>query len=1501
MKNTLELGLIKTLEKGINRSSDKFIRIELSSAYPLEIALVEIQNRIPNLLIGLLEPFKPSFFSNSKLNLESDPSKLTMVRNDRSENANPVILIGVAFGPQESGLRDLGTVITEHDVIQEWKASINSKFLDFEQNKEVEIRKTLSSLILNKIENGEANPNSANQLIEVLIDPNKTLYEFQQNLFLIDLLPDDQLIGSSNLKVRFNLNSNLVSKAQSQEDIEIYEKLKNSRKKEIVYFKNWLKSKDINDLANSSLPKVLELLGEADTSGGKTGGTGQPALKHLLNVLASSEYSESVDFKREIVIAIKEAFDEKYWLYGEVSHEVMIDDKRVGLGINSIENDNLRSWTRSIGASEVSEIINIDELDRIPVFLYGENTPDAEIKAFSSNSLENWAISVNLVNEVDLFLKARRNLLQSYRLLSTRDEDLLLLLFLSSELSTLVESYLNSWQNLLEAASMHTQNDDIVLLQFLEGIWKRQIEKNETSDQSSFVPKAKYEKVTLSAWHPWRLKPILELSKEIYEDPWDHQVVSSALWALSRAVPLYRVWAATVDRDNLQFKTSVYGNCEFNLVNTEAIQPLSGGSGSINRSIKSYFDTHEWSKLGSSVLIVNPPIGGSIKKISEDISNLTIGKDSISTTVIRTRNLSGQEPSDDFNGLVSFHDSIDLDSDISKVSGKFELSLLFLPAMNATINSIQTGAHGRIDVSLKPKAVSPDGSQLYEPQITVSPDSENDFINLLFKVAGQESAHVANYPLVIPEDSRKIIEKVVKISEWTIVAIPGAVGVPDVFLDSKKMERASVVAQFDDQQYRCFTYSRSLLPLVWKIKDYLNLNIPISTSTDKQKVIIDSLSNLALNQHTKMFELSNNRFGVNEIFGLLVAREFSNKLIRPGSLVLEISLDDTDWTNSWLDSTNQRADLILVDISSDPEDEIPVKLIVLEAKARSDSFGKPSLDVDPFSDAVHQVSSTIDKLRHLMLGRRDSLSQSIRLRAFTEQVAAVASSEYLRAKNKADFNNYFKNLSKFISDPSSSLERIEGLIVGLFTGGHELAVAKRIQTGVNMTLVSASAKTLEDIFLNVPLELNLGELMIDDVSKIESNDNEAFDTNLNVDSDSIDKNKSIQSPEKEKPPIQIVIDNPNNFVSNSVTGSSPAAVDLENDFSKKEKISNLLQNLVLYSKDINKSEEMFLVEGPTFNAFSIALFPGASLSAIQRSSQDIARELGVSSVEISNDESHAGYVRILVPRLDRNFPAPPIGIPKCGSDEYLPIYVGQKLNGEDHVSSLNTWPHALIAGTTGSGKTSFLRGLITQVSNNEEFRSQLIVVDGKGESDYFGIAPTSAFHPKYPKPELTMAATTEILNWLVNEEIPRRRSIINQMAEKRNSRIDAKEEYINSNLENSDAMFSPIVVIVDEFAELMLERGHATQEFIDNVSSVCQTGRSALVHLILATQRPDRKIVPGRIHANLDTKVALRVPTPADSMTILGYGGAEKLLGAGDMLFSWKGSENLRLQGYYFK
>jgi hypothetical protein len=830
---------------------------------------------------------------------------------------------------------------------------------------------------------------------------------------------------------------------------------------------------------------------------------------------------------------------------------------------------------------------------------------------------------------------------------------------------------------------------------------------------------------------------------------------------------------------------------------------------------------------------------------------------------------------------------VDNPTDFIGKDGNNEVTFVFLPAMHASINSMQLGAHGRIDLQLKATAVKSNGEKVFEPQITVSPSDENDFINLIYRASGQTKTHIAEYPLVLPDDHLRIIQKCVLNSEWTIVAIPGAVGAPEINFENDLNLNPSIVAQFDDNQYRCFTYSRSLLPLVWKIRDFINEQLPIGNTAEKQKIIVEALTDIAGTQHTKMFELSNNKFGVTEILGVLSARAFAKNMLRPDSLVLEISLDDTDWTNSWLDSRDQRADLLMVDISPDIDSESPVKLLVIEAKARSDAFGSPQIDVDPFDGASQQVHMTIDKIRRLMLSPDSSISQSIRLRAFTEQIAAVAASEFLRSKDQRQFEKYFKNISRFISEPESALESIRGLVVAQFLKGLEEAQVREIQ---DTTLVSCSSKTLEEIFLRKEITFSVLKEKTDELTV--SVDAEVI---VNPVSSTVEVNSEDESySESTETKVSLT-----SHLSRPENNLDPVASNQIELIDNSELIDELLAVLKLKTDEIDTSQNSILTQGPTYNAFSIPFIAGSSISNLQRVAKDLARDLGVTSVDIKND-SLPKRVLVLVPRKDRVFPIQPNILPVPGSDTYLPIYVGQELDGTEHISTIQSWPHALIAGTTGSGKTSFLRGVIKQIASDTRFPSKLIVVDGKGESDYFGLAPEESFHENWSKPQLSIDATVEILEWLVKEEIPRRRRLVNEIAEKKNSRVDAREEYLNRLNLKEELLFSPLVVVIDEFAELMLRGGAVMKDFIDNVSSVSQTGRSTLVHLLLATQRPDRKIVPGRIHANLDTKIALRVPTPADSMTVLGHGGAEKLLGRGDMLFSWKGSGDLRLQGYFY-
>jgi DNA segregation ATPase FtsK/SpoIIIE, S-DNA-T family len=214
-----------------------------------------------------------------------------------------------------------------------------------------------------------------------------------------------------------------------------------------------------------------------------------------------------------------------------------------------------------------------------------------------------------------------------------------------------------------------------------------------------------------------------------------------------------------------------------------------------------------------------------------------------------------------------------------------------------------------------------------------------------------------------------------------------------------------------------------------------------------------------------------------------------------------------------------------------------------------------------------------------------------------------------------------------------------------------------------------------------------------------------------------------------------------------------------------------------------------------------------------------------------------------------------------------------------------------------SGKTTLLRSLLTQVSRAAPELGQLIIVDGKGETDYFGAAPVAAYGVPFVGPQTEPNSAVEVVRWVLNEEIPRRRRLVREAAETTGARFDARMDFLDAVRAARPPLLVPLLVVIDEFGELML-RGQYRDEFEASVQSIGAMGRSAMIHLVLATQRPERAVVPGIIKGNLPCRIALKLPTTSDSMTILGHGGAERLAGRGDMLYEPPEGSAVRLQGY---
>lgn len=320
-------------------------------------------------------------------------------------------------------------------------------------------------------------------------------------------------------------------------------------------------------------------------------------------------------------------------------------------------------------------------------------------------------------------------------------------------------------------------------------------------------------------------------------------------------------------------------------------------------------------------------------------------------------------------------------------------------------------------------------------------------------------------------------------------------------------------------------------------------------------------------------------------------------------------------------------------------------------------------------------------------------------------------------------------------------------------------------------------------------------------------------------------------------------------------------------------------------------------QGPTLVTVPVALQAGEKIAPIIQATSDLARELGVSTVVVENDPSRPYFIRFLLPRADRQFPTIPPVPPAAANEHYLPLWLGAHVDGTPYRSHVSEWPHLLVAGTTGSGKTTFLRSLLIQIAADES--SKVIVVDGKGEFDYLDLIPSSAFVSQFPDVLLGPEHVVAVLDWLVNEEIARRRDLLRDYFRANAAAPKAsRQAYFLASQAGSPFPIAPMVIFVDEFAELMLSAGASAKAFEDLVQRVVQAGRSALVHLVLATQRPDANVLRGAIKANLPSRVALALPSHHDSMTVLNAPGAEQLLGKGDLFFQSSTVDRIRLQGF---
>ncbi|NRB40485.1 MAG: DNA translocase FtsK 4TM domain-containing protein [Pseudomonadales bacterium] len=365
-----------------------------------------------------------------------------------------------------------------------------------------------------------------------------------------------------------------------------------------------------------------------------------------------------------------------------------------------------------------------------------------------------------------------------------------------------------------------------------------------------------------------------------------------------------------------------------------------------------------------------------------------------------------------------------------------------------------------------------------------------------------------------------------------------------------------------------------------------------------------------------------------------------------------------------------------------------------------------------------------------------------------------------------------------------------------------------------------------------------------------------------------------------------------------------------------EAISTLLEEKLLEFKVEVKVTAV--LPGPVVTRFEIQPKPGTKASTISNLSTDLARSLAVQSVRVVEVITGKSVMGIEIPNKNREMVYFSSVIGSKAFEESkspLTLALGHDIGGQAVLADLAKMPHLLVAGTTGSGKSVGVNGMILSIlfkSTPEEVR--LILVDPK-------MLELSVYDdiPHLLTPVITdMKDAANGLRWCVNE-MERRYKLMSKLGVRNMAGYNKKvEDAIKAGEPLLDPLWQAelefmagedlppappletlpyIVVVIDEFADMIMVVGKKVEELI---ARIAQKARAAGIHLILATQRPSVDVITGLIKANVPTRMAFRVSSKIDSRTILDQGGAEQLLGHGDMLFMPPGeSMTVRVHGAF--
>ncbi len=350
------------------------------------------------------------------------------------------------------------------------------------------------------------------------------------------------------------------------------------------------------------------------------------------------------------------------------------------------------------------------------------------------------------------------------------------------------------------------------------------------------------------------------------------------------------------------------------------------------------------------------------------------------------------------------------------------------------------------------------------------------------------------------------------------------------------------------------------------------------------------------------------------------------------------------------------------------------------------------------------------------------------------------------------------------------------------------------------------------------------------------------------------------------------------------------ANELENN---KNQIIATLRN---YAIEIQK---ISATVGPTVTLYEIVPAPGVRISKIKNLEDDIALSLAALGIRIIAPIPGKGTIGIEVPNVRKTVVSMKtlLASEKFQHNAYsLPIAIGKKIDNENFIVDLTSMPHMLMAGATGQGKSVGLNAiLVSLLYKKHPSQLKLVLIDPKKVELSIYRHIEKHFLAKLPGEEDAIITDTKKVVHTLNAlciEMDNRYDLLKE-ASARNIK-EYNEKFIKRKLNPQKGhQYLPfIVLVIDEFADLIMTAG---KEVEMPIARLAQLARAVGIHLIIATQRPSVNIITGTIKANFPSRIAFKVSSKIDSRTILDTGGAEQLIGKGDMLISHHG-ELTRLQ-----